>query len=222
MILPTAALCALACFPFFIVNLVRYGDPLGMHAFYEGYLWRCEQYYVGQPLMVPYTEGLAKLLLKSTFVEWLLSSFVGEFGYMWSVVPALFRYLVETALLLGMGASLVPGEKGHRSERDGLWRMLWWSLVAASLITIAACVWRSLTTDFQPQGRYIIVVLAPLWLASMLGWWRVFERLPRWLPYVLAACYVAVGIVSFLAVFRIYGWQGAFVGADAFLAVVIP
>lgn len=220
-ILLTALACAVCTFPFFAVNIVRYGDVIGSRVFEEQHLaWVAQG---NEPLMRPYEESFWSLVLLDPFVSTTLRSFVGQFGYMYVPAPDVVRCFYWGTLLMGSGAFL-----GSRLLRRRCWSARWWvcvvALLGAAAITVALHVWRTLTTDYQAQGRYIIIVLIPWVVMATLGMRRIFGggRMPA---VTFATLYAAICVATLVYAAWHWSWAGIFADTaemHEFLATVIP
>lgn len=217
----TALACAVCTFPFFAVNIVRYGDVIGSRVFEAQHLaWVAQG---NEPLMRPYPESFWSLVLLDPFVSTTLQSFVGTFGYMFVLAPDMVRCLCWLVLLLGTGAFLGTA-RYRRACGSRRWGLFVTALLAAALITVAMHVWRTLNADYQAQGRYIIVILVPWIVMATLG-----------LRQMLQGHDLAVGVIATLyalmcvATFAYLAWHGEWAGilvdtpeVHQFLTRVIP
>lgn len=214
----TALACAACTFPFFGVNLVRYGDVIGSRVFEEQHLaWVAQG---NEPLMRPYGESFWSLVLLDPFVSSTLQSFVGTFGYMSVTLPDAVRYFYWGTLLLGSGA-FVGSAWLRRRCCSARWRILVLSLLAGAAITVALHVWRTLNADYQAQGRYIIGLLMPWCVLAALGIQRIFGRHSVALV-LFAALYAVICVATFAYLMWHFAWPGIFVGSQDYLAMVIP
>lgn len=204
----TAAIPAAVCvLPFFALNVVRYGDLLGMATFHERYQQWLDA--GGQVLQTPYAGGIASMLLESEYVTSTWRSFIGVFGYMSYLLPFL-AYLAYTALACALsGAFLARGAReGALSGWGG--RVLSGAVALGCAVTVALSLYYSLATDYQPQGRYVIYLLPPLAMAMALGAAPREEgsRAGR----VACACLLAAFAVAGLAILACAsidcGWTG--------------
>lgn len=205
-ILSAAALCAICCLPFFIVCLVRYGDPFGNSAFAAAHAaWVQETL---TETMQPYQGSFWQMLTDADFFNLLYKSYVAYFAYMAIPAPAPYcaAMLGATILLALVGAITVLCAE-HKRDKALLAIMF-----AAGLITIFLMYWRSYTTDAQPQGRYILPTLIPLCVASVLGLRAIIGRLNlRTQQTIIALCiFLLAGFCFYLFADTIttYAWLG--------------
>lgn len=214
----TALACAVCTFPFFAVNIVRYGDVIGSRVFEEQHLaWVAQG---NDALMRPYDQSFWSLVLLDPFVSTTLRSFVGTFGYMYVVAPDIVRCFYWATLLLGTGA-FVGSARLRRACASRRWRLMVAALLGAAAITVALHVWRTLNADYQAQGRYVIALLMPWCVLAMLGIHRVFGR-HRVVLGAFMVAYAAICVATFAYVMWHGAWPGVFVGSEEFLAMVIP
>lgn len=195
-------LCAVCTFPFFTVNYLRYGDPIGMKAFGERYQqWLADG---GQVLMVPYDKGYASLIFETDWIHNTYWSFIGMFGYMTIRIPFAFCLFYSGVITLGVGAFCSSlGRIGNQA----------WHLVVvcalACLLTVLLAMYRSVSTDYQPQGRYVIQILLPMVIAMGSGCSLVFTT--KQLKLMLAVFCVMYACITTL-IFRhyalVFNWHG--------------
>lgn len=99
-------------------------------------------------------------------------SFLGNFGFM-SIPMSKIAYVVLTGIfgVGGVGFLLWWFKKARKEEgvRGHLWTV---TLILAILLPIGLSIWYSYSSDYQPQGRYVITALIPLmyFLAKGLVW----------------------------------------------------
>ena len=74
-------------------------------------------------------------------------------------------------------------------------------LFGSSVVTLLLSVYYTLKIDIQSQGRYIIYVLLPLIIVSVLGWRYIISKVPRFRLLVIAliaALYVMNSVTIFV------------------------
>ena len=219
LILLSALACAVCTFPFFVVNIVRYGDVIGSRAFEAQYdRWVAEG---GEELLKPYTDGAFALLFgRVTFVEKTIKSFIGYFGYFSSPLPTAFHAFFGGSLLLLTGAFLGNAQFVRRAFSKK-WRLFTIGVAVACVITVCLHVWRTLTTDYQAQGRYIIDILVPWCIVAVLGGVSMFAPTRKGL-WICVALYVLAFVAGMALTMHLYGWESFTVTSDEFLSMVIP
>lgn len=206
-LIATAAIpSALFTLPFFVLNLVRYHDLLGMDTFKKQYmLWLAEG---GQVLQHPWIGTTRSLLLKTNYVYDSLQSFIGNIGYRSIPLPFLFSLMYLGLIFVGFGWFTSSG-KIYWRRRD-FW-LLTTSVLASSTITILLSLYYSLRVDVQPQGRYVIYLLLPIVLMIVTGFGNSFifeSRFSRILLVIVALCYIMLCIGYFVHSIYIYSWSG--------------
>lgn len=205
-IVPAAIVCALCVLPFFLVNIIRYGDPVGMHAFHDRYMqWITDG---GERLQTPWTGEPWNLPVDSSFVQSTVESFIAMFGYM-SVrmpYPVYLMYILLAGAGIGLFLSRCAGYMQSREER-----VFAIGVVVACLITVGLFFYYNLQVDYQPQGRYIIYLLVPLTIASAVGIGKSFRfksTLSQLAVLIFAGAYVAVCLWCFRYAITVTGWIG--------------
>lgn len=159
-----AILAAMCVLPFYIVNLVRYNDLLGIHVFHDRYLEWLDG--GGEVLQHPWESGLKALLFQSNFVFDTIRSFVGMFGYMTIEIPELLLFAYLSIVLVPLGGFIARVGLFIRSRKE--WYLVL-GMLLASAMTLLLFLYYTLNTDYQPQGRYIIYLLVPLIISVSLG-----------------------------------------------------
>lgn len=199
-----ALLSAAGTFPFFILNLARYGDLTGMSAFHAAYeRWLQDG---GEVLQQPYSQGLARLLRDTEYLKLTVKSFVGYFGYM--AIPlsrALYRvYCAIAAAGVAAYAFHARAYKGRYSKPFYL------AAAFSSFVTIALTLYYTLKVDYQPQGRYVIYILIPLVLLMALGFARVVQNNKFRMRLCILCCrlYCLLAWSIFLTISAEYSWVG--------------
>lgn len=143
----------------YVRNLVLYHDPLGQ----QFILHEMAKYH-------PLGRGWSlfdihsyELLFRFDFFDTLFKSFFATFGYMLFYLEGVYYALIKLALVIGVGLVAWRGARVHR-----------WLLVLLggfTLIALLQVIANSFIYDFQPQGRYMFVILpvVTLTLAAILG-----------------------------------------------------
>lgn len=210
---------AIGTFPFFILNIVRYGDLTGMTTFHLRYeQWLAEG---GSVLQTPYAQGMVNLLLASSWVYETLVSFVGTLGYLKIQMPFLIVLAYFAAVVFFIGAAAL---RAHGNGKCFGNKLVWMALLLASMLTCFLSVYYSTRTDWQPQGRYIIYLLIPLLLGATLGIasflnqgqglakddsGRYFGNTPCSLKvYLFGILYCSICVYFFVSSALAYCWNG--------------
>lgn len=206
LILLTVAACAVCTFPFFIVNLVRYGDVTGMKAFHDRYmLWVAQ---TGDLRQFPYTAGVKSWLLNDGYVSGTITSFVGNLGY--CTFPLPFIEVCFYLLIISMGVGCAVAR--WRDIAVHAWAK-WYvaAVTVACFITVTLFLYYNVKVDLQPQGRYVIYLLLPLMVAGVLGFGAATSDLGRLgqIAIILMCCIVvALCLHFFRNAALVTGWHG--------------
>ena len=205
----TAALpAALVVLPFFVMNIIRYGDVLGTGPFKAQYqLWLDNG---GTVLQHPWTGGLRALFLDTDFVHDSLQSFIGNLGY--TAIPLPFSvFIIYIGLLFtgfGLFIAAYPKYSGNSETR-----LLVGGTLLAGIVTTLLFIYYVVSTDFQSQGRYVIYNLIPLIIMLLVGIGNALTNYgsgssKRRVLVVLACIYVSFCVFFFIHSALFYGWSG--------------
>ena len=141
---------------------------------------------------------LKEMLCSMDFFYFLWNSFVARFGPM--TLPTLpFLYLWYYRIFrIGWLFTLIPGRMAgtygplsktvgrHRSAAAPGWKpptvLFHLSLLLSVLIPMGLCIYYSYTSDYQPQGRYIMPMLIPFMYYVTLGFHKFAALLERLIP----------------------------------------
>ncbi len=126
--------------------------------------------------------SLTDMLLHSDFLYYLWNSFVARFGPM--TIPTLPFLYIWYYRIFGVGwlCSLLPArwcacadpQKSGSRNRPAFSRVLFHlPLLLAVLIPAGLCIYYSYTSDYQPQGRYIMPMLIPFMYFTALGFHKL-------------------------------------------------
>ncbi|MEE8758934.1 MAG: hypothetical protein SOH65_09285 [Bifidobacterium sp.] len=197
---------ALFIIPFFIVNLVRYHDLLGLHTFRQQYLlWLAHG---GAVLQHPWSGSLRSLFLDTNFIYNTMQSFIGNLGYQSVPLPYAFCLVYLAIIFTGLGLFLSSGKRYWSNGNCAL--MIGGVFVASAITTILFIIY-TVNTDVQPQGRYVIYLLAPLVLMVVAGLGNAFSfdgTASRVLLGLSLFLYVLLCLAYFINTIHFYGWTG--------------
>ncbi|WP_280737299.1 MULTISPECIES: hypothetical protein [unclassified Enterococcus] len=175
-------LSAIAIFPFLIRNYLLYKDIFGMRVFREEYLkWLDTK--DGYVLQHPYESGnLLAMLGDSHFREYTLDSFIGLFGYMSIKLTDAYYTFYYWIFGLGIVAFIVQLVQGRFAKaKDAIVtsrkRMAFSLIALGCLITFGLHWYYALKIDYQPQGRYIMAIIAPFMIMLTLGFEKMIDFL---------------------------------------------
>lgn len=194
--------------PFFIINFVRYGDFIGYKAFGQA----MEKWTDGKSNgLSPWQGTRVQFLLDSSFFSDTFISFFGKVGYMYISIPFIFALCYFTMLCVG---TTLAGKAGAPAGiESNKWKLTSWGMATASVLTLALSMYRSFTSDYQPQGRYIIEILSPLLLYTIYGIGTTDRSKPgetkNTVIKVLAVLiYACACLYFFWRTIRNYQWNG--------------
>lgn len=191
-------------FPFFLRNYLLYQDWLGNQVFEaRNQEWLREG---NPPTLFPYQGGnFLAMVMSLPFWKSTMESFIGVFGYMSIVMSPLDYAIYRGFMLLGLVFSGVTS----------IWRLvtktidwdrilLGLTLVGSSLLTIGLVLYRGFKVDYQAQGRYIIVLIVPLFLTAVTGYSKLLCKLPKWLRVMLSVLLMVCVLAQSLSVYQKY------------------
>ena len=125
--------------------------------------------------------SLRDMLMGMDFFYFLWNSFVARFGPM--TLPTLPFLYIWYYRIFGFGwlFSLLPVKD---TEKPLCFRLLFHiAMLAGTLIPLMLCIYYSYTSDYQPQGRYIMPMLLPFMYFITLGFDKLAALLTRSLPF---------------------------------------
>lgn len=158
----------------FIRNALLYdGDFLGLNARALCTLETATEKYHPATKETYYNTGysLWYMLFKTDFLELLSNSFIATFGPMSIVTFEHIYTIFKWLFLAGFAGLFLPLRQPSSLESyDGRERgFLHANMVLSILIPVFLCVFYSYASDYQPQGRYILVMIVPFGYFFTLG-----------------------------------------------------
>lgn len=203
------------------------GDFLGLHARIENSVRTALPQYNPATRVTVAGSGasLSDMLFHMDFLYFLWNSFVARFGPM--TLPTLpFLYIwYYRIFIFGWLFSLIPGKwsaSGAASSdrpgyaeavQSGQYRktanrsrfivsaLFHACLLLSVVIPIGLCIYYSYTSDYQPQGRYIMPMLIPFMYFITLGFHKFTALLESYLPFAALRKYCRPVIMGGLLVF---------------------
>lgn len=184
--------------PLYIRNYSLYHDFTGTKAFDDAYhRWLKSG---GGQTMAPYPGSIVKMIFDSKWIVTTFKSMVCLFGYMsietktgYYIFYLLFFY---TGLLFFIALLNAKGSKNRTSNKV---KLLFNGLMFLGIVlTILLSMYRSVTTDYQPQGRYILTVLPiiSIWWVEGMNKFEIYSGVrAKYLSYVAILFYMLVSIV---------------------------
>ena len=165
----------LAAGPFYVRNALIYkGDFLGLTTFKSRTTeWELKNDRRVQTSYVQSGENdVLDLVRDDNYWQMQQESFIGKFGYMTISPSPKWVFIYKAIAVMGVVGFVLMLAGNFRKNRLGRYRngMLFGIGVAlACVVTLGLSTYYSLTIDIQPQGRYIIYIIVPLVLLSVLG-----------------------------------------------------
>lgn len=163
--------------------------------------------------------SLWEMLRDSDFISLSVLSFIGIFGSM-TIVTSIWVYRFYKALFFfGLVLSaVIPLSAAARREENASGRRVLRifyhvNMVFCILMPVFLSMYYSYTTDYQPQGRYLLPALLPLCYYTVRGLEKVClpDRIPafmgRYRNHILTWCTVILcAIIAGMAALTIYGY----------------
>lgn len=183
----------LLAFPFYLRNYYLYHDFMGNQAFIHAYNhWIAGG---GRPTMHPFQKSMFVMLLKSDWLKTTYKSMIGMFGY--------YEYFLGSACYIFYLLFFYTGFLFEFfNERANTWKNnLNILLIFSVIFTVLLSAYRSQTTDYQPQGRYILTILPVLliWCVEGFKWLsKKANGKERKLLYGSIGLYTLISFVSIL------------------------
>ena len=189
----------------FIRNyLIHDGDFLGLTARAEHAMRTALPQYNPATKVTVAASGttLYGMLFQMDFLYFLWNSFVARFGPM--TLPTLPFLYIWYYRIFGFGwlFSLIPSGKEQKTQV--LSRVLFhFAMLLSVLIPFGLCIYYSYTSDYQPQGRYIMPMLIPFMYFISLGFDKFTALLEQYLPVASLRKWVRPVILGGLMLFLI-------------------
>lgn len=176
------AVVFVCCGWWFIRNYIIYdGDILGMTTCNEYGELYAKDYLKPSMIATPLSEG--KTFIQMLLDGWLLVSgvsFFAVFGGM-DVLLSFHAYKIYLVIVVvGMIGLVFTGKKLFAVKEDGkLVDNLWINLCAffTIILTVGISSYYSYTSDYQPQGRYLLPMMVPLFYFLTMGYESILERI---------------------------------------------
>ncbi|MBR5338208.1 MAG: glycosyltransferase family 39 protein [Lachnospiraceae bacterium] len=214
----------------FIRNAVLYeGDFLGMRtcdAVAELHAWPEVR---PSALSTPMSQGMSifDMLFKTNWIFSVAGSFIGCFGGMdvklpmWMYIVAGVFFLVGIILLAIKGRDIFSSKKGNTflpgffgNEGYGTRALFSWIMLLAIIIPNILNMYNSYANDYQPQGRYSLPMIIPLFYFITLGYQAELgddgEKHKRAVIIMGAACIIFALLAFALAFLPAYAGKDMF------------
>ena len=139
--------------------------------------------------------GLIGMLQQQPWLEMVAKSLIGVFGYMFLFFDGWIYWVY--AAVIGLGLMLAVAPKWKKPDGNSL--LLGLAMAGAALVTFFISLYFSWTSDYQPQGRYVISILPALFVAVTAGYRRLSDGIGKVLK-------TSTGIVRWGPTGCICGW----------------
>lgn len=152
------------------------GDFLGLNSRYEcGLLYATPEYHPDTRITWQNQgNSIWDMIFQSDFFTLSTMSFIGVFGAM-EITTSIWIYRFYKALFFcGIVLSILPvasfsSEKGLYPERKVFRRLFHANMIFCILMPVILSLYYSYSTDYQPQGRYLLPALIPLCYYTVRG-----------------------------------------------------
>ena len=164
----------------FIRNAIIYnGDFLGINAQNEcGDKYASEEYKPSTRLTVQRkNESIINMLTKDKWINVTLKSFVGIFGYNSMIMSNKIYYSYFLIWIIGIIGCLIKFKDlfiYNKEEKNKY--LLNYIFILSIIIPIILSIYYSYTSDFQPQGRYIMGIIIPFTYFIVNGIQKILEK----------------------------------------------
>ena len=164
----------------FIRNAIIYnGDFLGINAQNEcGDKYASEEYKPSTRLTVQRkNESIINMLTKDKWINVTLKSFVGIFGYNSMIMSNKIYYSYFLIWIIGIIGCLMKFKDlfiYNKEEKNKY--LLNYIFILSIIIPIILSIYYSYTSDFQPQGRYIMGIIIPFTYFIVNGIQKILEK----------------------------------------------
>ena len=121
-------------------------------------------------------KSIPEMFRETGLFSQMLKSFIASYGAN-SIFAGPGLYFYDRCFLFGGAAlAVVFGAAGER-RRSGRRRFFHAVVIAAALSVLALWLWYSYAMDFQPQGRYLLASILPLFYYMTAGWMHLADAL---------------------------------------------
>ena len=151
--------------------------------------------------------SVATMLKETVWYEWTVQSIYCTLGYMSIRLSEIYYRIYDIFLLAGCLSAVVLW---RGSEKKKWSPVIIASLITGALVNVGLSVYASWARDFQPQGRYVIYAVIPLYMLVAFGWHLLSEKLRRFLklhsaiPLMVFAFVTVTDIMSFILCLRVF------------------
>ena len=178
--------------PLYIRNYCLYHDFTGAKAFNDAnQRWLIS---TGKQTMNPYNGSIIRMMLDSNSMVTTLKSTVSLFGYM-SVTPKVGYYIFYLLFFYTGILFKIVLTKINLDNTTKLKKIFDILMLLGVILTICLSIYRSATTDFQPQGRYILTIFPIIVI-----WW--IEGINKFsillVNNIKIKCYIYIPVICYV------------------------
>ncbi len=120
-------------------------------------------------------EGILEMLFKDKWIRLTFKSFYGVFGYMTIQMPNIIYVVIFSIWAIGIiGCILGLNELFKCGNKEKI--ILNYTFILAIIIVIILSLIYSYSSDFQPQGRYIMPIIIPFMYFISKGIEKILEK----------------------------------------------
>ena len=164
----------------FIRNAVIYnGDFLGLETQVQIGDKYAQDEYKPSTRLTPQrkNESIMYMLVKDEWIKTTLKSFVGIFGYQ-SIMMSnkIYTTYLFIWIIGGIGVLLKSKEMFKYDSKEKNKYLLNYIFIVSIIIPILLSIYYSYASDFQPQGRYIMIIIIPFTYFLVNGIQKILEK----------------------------------------------
>lgn len=164
----------------FIRNAVIYnGDFLGLETQVQIGDKYAQDEYKPSTRLTPQrkNESIMYMLVKDEWIKTTLKSFVGIFGYQTIMMSSkIYTTYLFIWIIGGIGVLLKSKEMFKYDSKEKNKYLLNYIFIASIIIPILLSIYYSYASDFQPQGRYIMIISIPFTYFLVNGIQEILEK----------------------------------------------
>lgn len=150
-----------------------------------------------------------EMLSQSDFLTLTQLSFIGVFGPM-TIVTSIWIYRFYRLLFAsGILCSVFLRDKANVSARKGYRLFFHFNMILCMLIPPVLSIYYSYSTDYQPQGRYILPILLPFFYYVVRGIEKLCTKIsafPFWKKLIPIGCSLLGALVILSLLITVYGY----------------
>lgn len=194
----------------FIRNAIIYnGDFLGINAQNEcGDKYAREEYKPSTRLTVQRkNESIIHMLIKDKWINVTLKSFIGIFGYNSIIMSNKIYYLYFLIWIIGIIGCLIKFKDlfiYNKEEKNKC--LLNYIFLLSIIVPISLSIYYSYTSDFQPQGRYIMGIIIPFTYFVVNGIEKILEKFVKTKKIKKYIIFMIILLIVFISMIALFGY----------------